>query len=261
LSLATYFEKLSSRVRQRTTSAQERIEKAAQTLAGGKNSDVASIEDALHDATMTVDQFRERVEFHSARREHFQRLEKLGIARTKVEGLDKRIAAEEAKHAEIVEAFRARWAALRDEATAAQRDVDGARDSRDWLLAPENAPLHLADRYGGLLAEESVAVEGLAAAEREVRSIKERVKSEEGWLVEIAAEGRREIHAPEAVITTKQRERLSGQAAAKYDEHEQKLTRFRKRLVEAEKTVEDCRKTLVSAEAAVAQIRKEILAV
>jgi len=260
MTMTAVFERLTSRVRQRKETAQERIEGAAAAVAGGQTIDIAGLEEALRDAGLTVDDFRDRVQFHDRRRDHLARLEKLAVSRTRAQKLEKQLAAEEAKHAEIVAAYQKRWAGIRDEADTARRDVSAATDSRDWLLHPDNAPLPLVDKYRAALDQEETAVAAVAAAERDIRSLREQIAGEAGWLEQIAGEDQRTIHPPEASLTKRQRDKLTGQAARRYQEHEERKARLERRLVEAEKTLEDARAALASAEAAVAAIRKTILA-
>jgi hypothetical protein len=260
MTIAQVFDRLTSRVRQRRETAQERIESAAIALSADQSIDVAGVEDALRDAGLTVDQFRERVEFHARRREHRDRFERLATSRNRVEKIEKQITAEEAKHSEIIDAFRKRIGGMMAEAAEAGRDVSSATASRDWLLHPDNAPLPVVDNYREALDQEQDARVALETAEREVRELRQEIKSEEGWLQQIAGDDSRTIHPPAMVVTVKQREKLTGQAAQKYDEHSQRKTRLERRLVEAEKTVADARSTLATAEAAVAALQKTILA-
>jgi hypothetical protein len=260
MTIAQVFEKLTSRVRQRRETAQERIESAAVALAAGHSIDIAGVEDSLRDAGLTVDEFRERTDFHRERREHRERFERLATSRTRVEKIDKQIAAEESKHAEIVDAFRKRVGAMMADAAEAGRDVSSATASRDWLLDPAHAPLPLVEKYREALDHKQAAESAVGDGERAIRELKNEIRSEEEWLQQLAGEDVRTIHPPEMSVTVKQREKLTGQAAQRYDEHERRKTRLERRLVETEKTLADARSTLASAEAAVAALQKTILA-
>jgi hypothetical protein len=259
MSIVAVFEKLGSRLRQRTTSAQETIEKSAQALAAGESVDTGAVEAALVTAGVSLDDYRARVDFHVERKTRLDELDKLGAARTELEGLDKRIEAENKKHSEIVDAYRKRWVALREQADEASRQVERSRSARDWLLDPARAPLHLRDDYVAALDVEQKARERIGDVERSIRDLKDRHKSEEGWISQILAEDVRMIHAPSAVVTKNQRDKLTGAQATKLEEHERRRDRYARELAQAEKDLEAARADLVTAEAVVADIRKRIL--
>jgi len=257
--LEKVFDTLAGRMRQRTATAHERIEVAAKAIARGENVDVAGLEDALFTVGMSLDDFRGLADLFVARGERLRTLDGLGAARKKAERLDKEIEAANAAHAEAVEQYRKRFLALREQATAAQADVDRCRDSREWLLAPGNCPPSLRGDYDTAMADEQAALEAVSAAERTVQELRSEIKSEEGWLEQLADEDARQIHPPQLTITKSGRDRLTEQRSAKYDEHEARKKRLERRLVEAEAELEKARAGLVVAEAAVAAVRKKIL--
>jgi multidrug resistance efflux pump len=258
--LEKVFDTLAGRMRQRTATAHERIEVAAKAIARGENVDVAGLEDALFTVGMTLDDFRGLADLFVARAERLRTLDGLGAARKKAERIDKELEAANAAHAEAVEQYRKRYLALRDQASAAQADVDRARDCREWLLAPEHCPPSLRADYDTALAQEQAAIEAVAAAERTIRELRAEIKGEEGWLEQLAGEDAKEIYPPEVVVSKSGRDRLTAQRSAKYEEHETRKKRLERRLAEAEPELEKARAGLVAAEAAVAEVRKRIIA-
>lgn len=259
MSITAVFERIGSRLRQRTTSAQELVETSAKTLAAGGAVDDAAVESALVAAGLNLDAYRQRVDFHVERNKRLQELEKLGPARTRLEDLDKRIAAEGAKHLEIVEGYRKRWVALREQADEAGRIVDGARNARDWILHPDNAPLHLAGEYRAALDAEQAAHVRIGDVERLLREIRERDKSAKGWIEQLEGEDAREIHGPSSAITKAQRSKLSATAEEKIAEHETRRKRYAREIADAEKDLAAARDELARAEAVLVDIRKRIL--
>ena len=254
------FDKLASRVKQRTATAHDRIEAAARAIAKGDNVDVAGLEESLHTVGMDLPAFQALCDLFVARADNFAKLDGLGAARKKVEKIDKDIAAANATHAEAVEAYRKRYTQLRADADQAQAAVDTARAARDWLLAVDHCPPSLRDEYVAALAGEEKANADVGNAQREIKKLADDIKSEKGWLEQLAGEDVRTIHPPEMVVTTSQRERLSGARKDKYDEHERRLKRLEARKVDADKTLADAQAALVAAEAVVAGVRKRILA-
>jgi hypothetical protein len=254
------FDALRGRMRERTQTAHERIEAAAKAVARGENIDVGGLEDAMFTTSTSVDDFRKLTELFASRAEKLQTLDGLGASRKKAEKLNKEIEAANAAHAEAVEQYRKRFIALREQATAAQADVDRCRDCREWLLAPGNCPPSLRGDYDTAMADEQAALEAVSAAERTVQELRSEIKSEEGWLEQLADEDARQIHPPQLTITKSGRDRLTEQRSAKYDEHEARKKRLERRLVEAEAELEQARAGLVAAEAALAAVRKKILA-
>jgi len=254
------FDALRGRMRERTQTAHERIEAAAKAVARGENVDVGGLEDAMFTTSSTVDDFRKLAELFATRAEKLQALEGLGAARKRVEKLNTDIEAANARHAEATERFRREFITLRDQANAAQADVDRARDCREWLLAPGNCPPSLRADYDTALAQEQAAIEAVAAAERTIRELRAEIKGEEGWLEQLAGEDAKEIYPPEVVVSKSGRDRLTAQRSAKYEEHETRKKRLERRLAEAEPELEKARAGLVAAEAAVAEVRKRIIA-
>jgi len=256
--LAT-FEKLASRFQKRRTSSLETVEAAAQALAGGGTIDDAAVESALVSAGLTLDDFKIRTEFHVERRKKLDELDKLGAARKRAEDLDQRIEAENKKHAEIVEAYRARWLALRQQADEAAQQVAQSRDARDWLLHPDRAPLALRDDYVAALDVEQKARERIGDVERLIRQLREKHDSEKGWIEQILAEDLRTIHPPAAAVAKSQRDKLGAAQAEKLDLHERRRDRFAREIKEAEADLEVARGELMKAEAVLADLRKRIL--
>jgi hypothetical protein len=258
--LAKVFDTLAGRMRQRTSNAHERIEAAAKAIARGDNIDVAGLENSLFTVGMTLDNFRQLCDLFVARADNFAKLDGLGAARKRIEKVDREIEAANKTHAEAVEAYRKRYTNLRAEADQAQAAVDTARAARDWLLAVDNCPPSLRDEYQAGLAAEDKAVADVGNAQREVQKLSEDIKSEKGWLEQLAGEDVREIHPPTMTVTASQRERLGAARGQKYDEHERRLKRLEARKVDADKTLADAQAALVAAEAVVAGVRKRILA-
>jgi hypothetical protein len=257
MSITAVFEKLGSRLRQRTTTAQETIEKSAQALAAGETVDTAAVEAALVAVGLSLDEYRARVDFHVERKSKLDELEKLGPARTKLEGLDRQISAENKKHDEIVQAYRSRWVALRQQADQETQQVDRSRAARDWLLDPKHSPLYLRDEYVAALDVEQKSIERIADIEQTLRDLRDRHRSAVGWIEQIEAEDVRTI-SPSS-ITKSQRDKLTAAQRDKLEEHERRRDRFAREITEAEQELEQARGELARAEAVVAGIRKRIL--
>jgi len=253
-------DKLAGRMRQRTATAHERIEAAAKATAAGENIDVAGLEDALFTVSMSLDGFRQLCDLFAARRERFAKLDGLGPARKRLAQTDKEIEAANAAHAEAVEKYRQRYAALRDQANDSQRVIDAARDAREWLLAVGNCPPSLKPDYELALAGEQKALEAVADAEREIRRLSEGIKSEVGWIEQLTGEDARLLHPPELTVAKSSRDKLSAAAARKIDDHERRKKRLEGQLAEATATLEAARKEQAAAEATLTTLRKKILA-
>lgn len=259
MSIVAQFEKLASRFRQRKSSSLETIEVAAQTLAADGTIDTAAVEAALVTAGLTLDDLRKRVEFHVERKQKLAHLDKLGAAQKRVEEIDGRIESENKKHAEIVEAYRGRWVALREQAAEAAEQVSVARSSRDWLLDPARAPLALKDDYVTALDVEQKSVERVADVERLIRKLTESLRSEEGWIEQILAEDVRLISPPSLVVAKSQRDKLSESASDKLTVHERRRDRHAREIKEAQADLELARGELVKSQGAVADLRRRIL--
>jgi chromosome segregation ATPase len=260
MTIAAALEKLTVRFRQRTITALEQVELAAKTLAAGGTVDMGGLESALVTAQLSPDDFRQRCDFHVERVAKLATLEKLGPARTKADRLDKDIAGENARHAELTAAYQKRWTSLREQADEVAREVEDSRRARDWLLDLKNAPLDLADEYRAALDAEHAAQVAIGDIERSIRDLKERHRSAVGWVEQILEQDLREIHPPSATVTKSQRDRLSAAQQAKLDEHERRRDRLAREIKEQETQLTAARADLVKAEAHLAAVRKKVLA-
>ena len=257
---AKVFDSLAGRMRQRKASAHERIETAAKQIAAGQSVDVAGLEDALFTAGMTLDDFRGLCDLFATRVEKLALLETLGAARKKVEKIDRDIEAANKAHAETVDNYRRRYVSLRAEADQAYAAVESARNAREWILALDNCPPSIRHEYQTALEAEQAATSAVGQAERTVRELTDEIRSEQGWLDQLAGEDAKELHPPELTITKAGRDRMAGARSAKYDEHAARKKRLEHRLADATKAVDEARVTLVAAEAQLAATRKRILA-
>lgn len=257
--LTSVFDNLAGRFMARKQSALDVIDGAAKTLAAGGTIDAGAVEQALVAAGLDLDAFRERVEFQTARREKLEALEKLGAARRRVEQLDGQLAAEAAKHAEVTAAFHKRYAALRDEATNHQREVDRARDAREWILDPKNCPLALREPYEAALAAVQAARENVSTIGRQLRDLRERHRGAEAAIAEIVAADARELHPPQAIVAASQKERLAAATREKVEQHERRRDRLAREVGDAEQELAAAEQAVVRAEAAIAELVKRIL--
>jgi hypothetical protein len=257
---AKVFDSLAGRMRQRKANAHERIETAAKQIAAGQSVDVGGLEDALFTAGMTLDDFRGLCDLFAARVEKLALLDTLGAARKKVEKIDRDIEAANKTHAEAVDNYRRRYMTLRAEADQAGAAVEAARNAREWILALENCPPSIRHDYQAALEAEQAATSAVGQAERTVRELTDEIRSEQGWLDQLAQQDAVELHPPELTITKAGRDRMAGARAAKYDEHAARKKRLENRLADATKAVDEARVTLVAAEAQLAATRKRILA-
>jgi DNA repair exonuclease SbcCD ATPase subunit len=253
-------DRIAGRVQKRRTSARERIEEAARRLAAGETIDEAGLEGAMFEAGLTVDEFRNLAVFYNDRRAKLDLLATLGNARKRLEKADAAIDAENARHAEAVDQFRKRYASLRSEADAAGAEVERARAAREWLLELANCPPSIRDDYAAALDAEQAATVAVGNAERELRRLRDEIKSEEGWIAQFTGEAAGEIAPREIVISTPKRQPLVASLQDKIDRHSQRKSRLEARLTEAEAALTAANKALAAAEAAVAAVRKRILA-
>jgi hypothetical protein len=257
--LSDLFDRLTSRVRAREQSAHERLAAAAKAQAKGQSVDVSGLEDALFSSRMDLDDFRKLCELEEQRSAAFVRLEKLGPARTRVEKLDAQIAAENAKHEEIVEAYRKRWVGLRDEAREAQTVVDNSRQARDWLLAVENCPPGLRREYREALDAQQAALVARDGLTRSIKEKREQIQSEEHWIKELEGEGARDLAAIGDVITKSGRERLNRATVEKIETHERRKQRAVAALEDLQKQSAAAEAAILKADAAVHTVQKKVL--
>lgn len=254
--MTAVLDRITGRFKQRKTNARELVEQAAKAIAAGQAVDESSIETALFDSGLDADDLRRLAGFYVDRRSKLADLEKLGAARRRVELVDQKIAAENGKFSEYCESFKKRMVAMREESDAATHEVETARSARDWLLDPKNCPPSMQEEYRAALGDEQTARVALGDQEREVRRLRDEIKTEDRWIEHYRGDDSKEIrpsggHPAES--------RLAAGQAAKLDEHERRRKRLSTRLVEVEKLVAECQKSLTAAEAVVAGLREKIL--
>lgn len=257
--IAEVFSRLATRRQDRTTSAREQIETACKRIAAGETFDPGSLDDALLVAGLSLEQFRERVEFQLRRRESIERLERLASSRTRREKGEAQLEAERKKFEEIAAAHRSRCVAIGAEIREAEAAITAAEEARYWLLELEHVPLQFRDSYSEALDRQHAAQLSLQSAKRAVREAREQIASEKGWIAQILGESAREITADPRIITKSQREALSGAAKAKAEDHELALKRWERRLAEAEAAAKTATTESEAADAAVSDIQKRIL--
>lgn len=257
---AAVLDRLAGRMRQRTSSAHERIESAAKATAAGENIDVGGLEESLFTVAMGVDQFRQLCDLFSARRERFAKLDGLGAARKRLAKLDQEIESANAGHAELVEKYRQRYATLRGEANDSQAVIDEARNARDWLLAVPNCPPSIRPDYEAALATEQKALEAVGDASRQIRQLTQDIQTEIGWIEQVMGQDVRLLHPPKLTIAKSERDKLSADAQGRIDTHEKRKARLERQLGEANQTLAECQKQQAAAEATLATVRKNILA-
>lgn len=255
--ITAVLDRMAGRLKQRKTTAREVVEQAARRIAGGETVDEAALEGAIVEAGLAIDDLQRLAEFYVARREKRQVLDALGAARKRLAAVDARIAAENAKHAEIVDAYKKRWIALREEADAATREVDAGRAARDWLLELANCPPSMQDDYRRLLDEEQAATVAVGDATRVVRELRERILSEKRSIESLTGATAQEID-PSLVPLNRRNGRVIANDE-QIEEHRRTIKRLEGRLVEAESVLAAAEKQLAAATLALGNMRDRIL--
>lgn len=255
--ITAVLDRLSGRLKQRTKSAREIVEQAARKIAAGESVDEAALESAIVEAGLAVDDLGRLAEFYSRRAEKRKLLDALGGARKRLAAVDAKISAENAKHAEIVDAYKKRWLALREEADAATREVDAGRAARDWLLELANCPPSLQDDYRRLLDDEQAATVAVGDAQRLARQIREDIESQKRWIESLDGASSREIEAP--TVAVNYRNPVIRQNDEKIEDRRQRLKRLEGRLVDADAAVAAAEKQLAAATLALSNMRDQIL--
>lgn len=172
---------LMSRSRERHNTAAEALVAAANRIAADEAVDPGTVERALVDAGKDVAEFERLCELAKQRREWrsaWDRRQAADAKKAKAQmALDKEREAFEAAHATWVD----KGSSLEAEIAAAASVVDAADVARARLVMPKNVPGPLGEKLAAAIAERDAATERVAAANRELREVRQLEKDQRDW--------------------------------------------------------------------------------
>jgi len=239
--------KLTTRVQKRQSSAADRLLEAARRDAAGESVDLAALEDAFFESRTSLEDFAALVQRERDRKQHLDRFEKLGSLRNKADGLQKEIDRENARFDEIRSKFDSTIVGLHQKHREAQRELDKATQSRDWLVAVENVGGSLGMEYGPAVHARDEAEVAVAGFDNEIRLIRASLDSERGFLKEFAGLSEKELAGVDA--TTRHR----------WEQHEKREKRLAARLKETEKQRTEAARDHAAKVRAVEALQKRVL--
>lgn len=242
------FSELAGRVKERQSSAADRLLAAARKDAAGEKVDLADLEQAFFESGTTLEDFEKLVELQHQRKEHLSRFETLGTLRSKASDVEKRLDAENAKYEETRSGFERRILALHDEHRAAMREVDKAVESREWLVDPEHVGGSLKIGYDAAIAALEGAEVALGSVDSELANARRSLKSEEQFVAELERQSAGNLTG------------LSHEDLLRHDDHKKRSERLRRRIGELEKDRTASAKDVAEKTRAVEGFRKRILA-
>jgi hypothetical protein len=246
---------LRGRMKQREENALDTFAAAARAAARGEAYDVAAIERAIVELGKTPAEFEAAVAVARKRVAWLADVDKLSAATAKVNKLEASAATEKAKFEAARRAFIEKAEAIDADLAAARATQDRGRDARTNLLDPRGVPGTIGHKYREAVAEAEAATATLVEAQRTLREVRQRVKSEREWIASLTGEDAKEIR-PRLIVTTKAE---PGQENPKLEEHRLYLARALRRQTEAEARLTEAEKAAAAATRTVDSLAGEVL--
>jgi hypothetical protein len=241
-------------MKQRELNAIDTVAAAARAAARGEGYDVGSIESALIEARLSMDDFEKAVETARKRSAWLRDFEKLAIATNKLTKAEAAVAAEQAKFEDVRKAFMNKIEALDADRAEAQMARDAGESAKGQLLDPRFVPGTIGDQYRQAVAEAEVADEAVAVIRRQLREFDQRIKSEEEWLVQLVGEQPKQLSPLTALLQT-----APAAESFKAQDHRNALNRARRRKAEAEDQLVEAEKAAAKAKKAVEALVPDVL--
>lgn len=245
---------LRGRMKARELNAIDTIAAAARAAARGDAYDIGSIEAALVEARLSADDFEKAVAQASRRAGWLNEFDKLAAAASKLKKLEAAAAAEEAKFEEQRRIFAEKFDAMNKEATAARSARDAGEQARGKLLDPKDVPGTIGEKYRAAVAEAEAASAAVGNLQRELREVRERMKSEEEWIVQLVGESSAKL-GPYSPL------KQSGVVPESYklDDHRRALARAQRRLAEIEAELKTAEQLVTKTRRAVDDLIPDVL--
>lgn len=246
---------LRGRMKQRESNALDTITAGARAAARGESYDVAAIERALTELGKTTGDFEAAVEVARKRVAWLADFDKLAAATTRVSKLEASAAAEQAKFEAARRSFMEKAEALDADLATARKSRERGRDARSNLLDPRGVPGTIGDKYRAAVAEAEAAEATLGTAQRALREILARVKSEREWIAHLSGESVKELR-PDRILTKSAEPRGEN---PKLEEHRLYLARALRRQAEAEAQLTEAEKAAAATARVVDALAGDVL--
>lgn len=253
--MPTILEALRGRMQQRQLNAVDTIAAAARAVAYGQRYDVASIEQALVETSMSMADFEAEVEKAKQRAKWLADFEQLANSSTKVKKLEAAAEAEKSKFEAARTAFLDKANALDIELRQATTIRDKARHARDQLLEPMKVPGTLGEKYRQAVEEAEAADIAVADARRAVREQAERIESEQGWLKQLKGE-QESMLQPDRIFI---KGTVPPAESPRLEKHRADLAKAEKRKAEADALLTEAEKHAALAHKAVDALVHDVL--
>jgi hypothetical protein len=245
---------LRGRMKQRELNAIDTVAAAARAAARGEGYDVGAIETALIEARLSMDDFEKSVEIAGKRSAWLREFEKLATATNKLTKAEAAIAAEQGRFEEQRRAFMQKAEILDADRAAAQTARDAGQNARGQLLDPRYVPGTIGEKYRQAVAEAEAAEAAVGEAQRHLREISQRIKSEEEWIVQLVGQPEKDLLN---YLPLKPRP-MAGESF-KLEEHRTALARNQRRKAEAEGQLAEAEKAAARTKKAVEALVPEVL--
>lgn len=242
--MAALLDALRGRFHQRTMTSEETIADAVAAAAAGKSYDAAAVETAMQFCGMNLSEFEQRVELHASREAWRKEAARLDAAEAEARKAEAAIAAEEQKLVDFRQAVIERCQLHRTKLSAAERQAERSHRAKNDLLDPANVPGGLADDYRQAIDQKIAAESARAGIARRLKEARDRLRTEESSLRDLAAEDAREIKPDRVIQTTPMRHLTEREAQA--EEISLDLKRARRRVGELEGELAEAEKVLAA---------------
>lgn len=252
--MGSFLDVLRGRMAQRQSSAYDTLAASARAVAEDKAADSGAVEAALVETRQTVADFEQLVETARQRSQWRKHFDQLSSASGKVAKLEARVAAEEQHRDEVLRATGEKLHALRQELETASTMKSQGEEAKARLLEPKGVPGSVGEAYRQAVEEQHLADVQAAQCRRQLREAQERVKSEEGWILQLKGS-----EPLKPAMTYGGQRTAEGSSSVRLQEHELALKRWQRRVAEAEEELKRAEAVFAKAEKAVQQMLPQVV--
>jgi hypothetical protein len=252
----TILETLRGRIQQRQMNATDTIATAARAAASGASCDVGAVEKALEQSGQSATDFEAAVEQARRRVAWLADFDKGNSATSKIKKLETAATAERTKFEAARAAFLSRAEAIDAELRTLREVHDRGQRAQENLLDARGVPGTLGERYREAVEELDAANVAVGDANRALREINDRARSEQRWIDQLTGEQAQQVKPDRIFLRGNE---PTGGESHRIEEHRTALARAQRRKVEAEAVLTEAEKNADRARRAVDALLPEVL--
>lgn len=255
--MAALLDALRGRIATREANAHDTIAAGARAAARGESYDAGAVERALSETGTTLTDFERAVDLARRRHAWLADFDRLNAATARIKKLETAAAAEKAKMEAARTAFIERASVIDAELKTLRAACDRGNAARDNLLDPREVPPGtVGDKYRAAVNEAQAADVAVATAQREVRELAGRIKSESAWIAQLLND---DGGPPQIKPSALSAQTPAPPESPRVAEHRLALARAQRRKAEADAALGEAEKAAARAHKTVDALTLEVL--